>query len=153
MLMQVTKLFYRWVEAYPQKLQNKLDLGHWIAPTPYWWEKENIRAYGGVWGGEIAGAKMTNNLNPLVATVYMPEDRLKELAQSVRMKRADRNTIDQEGLVRVYRMFWKPDIGDPDTTDPILTYADLTNTGDPRNMEIAKDVYEKYIDRHLQEIA
>lgn len=152
-LMNVTKLFYRWVEAYPQKLQKKLELGHWIVQDPYWWKKQQIRAYEGVWGGEIAGAKLTNNLNPLVATVYMPEGRLNELAQTERMKKADRNAIDQEGLVKVYQMFWKPDIDDPDTTDPILTYADLTNTGDPRNMEIAKDVYDKYIDRHLREIA
>ena len=152
-LINVTRLFYRWAEVYPQKLQKKLMLGNWIVKDPFWWKEMNIRAYGGVWGGEIAGAKLTNNLNPLVATVYMPEDRLNELAQAARMRRADRDEIDQEGLVKIYQMFWKPGIDDPDTTDPMLTYTDLTNTNDPRNMEIAKNVYDKYIDRHLREIA
>jgi hypothetical protein len=55
-------------------------------------------------------------------------------------------------LVKIYETFWKTAINDRDTTDPMLTYADLINTGDPRNMEIAQIVYEKYIDRHLREI-
>ncbi len=152
-LMDVTRLFYRWAEAYPQKLQKKLELGIWVVKDPYWWEEMDITAYDGVWGGEIAGAKMTHNLNPLIATVYMQEHRLNDLVQTARMKKAERHATDREGMVRIYKMFWKPDMDDPNTTDPMLTYADLTNTGDPRNMEIAKDVYDKYIDRHLREIA
>ena len=69
------------------------------------------------------------------------------------MKKAEKYAPEGEGLVRVYQMFWKPEVGDPDTTDPILTYADLTNTRDPRNMEIAQNVYDRYIDRYLREIA
>tara|TARA_R110002072_G_scaffold299416_2_gene475032 strand:- start:1891 stop:2967 length:1077 start_codon:yes stop_codon:yes gene_type:complete len=151
-LLNVTKLFYRWAETYPEKLKKKLELGEWIAGDRYWWKNTNIADFGGYWGGEIAGAKLTNNLNPLVATIYLPKDRLDELAQAKRLKRAKEGTIDKEQLVKIYEGFWKPGINDRDTTDPILTYADLTNTGDPRNMEIAQIVYDKYIDRHLREI-
>ncbi|MEM6584052.1 MAG: type IV toxin-antitoxin system AbiEi family antitoxin, partial [Pseudomonadota bacterium] len=45
----------------------------------------------------------------------------------------------------------KPDNPQEDVTDPILTYADLTATGDPRNLETASIVYEKYIDKHLRQ--
>ncbi len=89
---------------------------------------------------------------PLVATVYIEEERLRELAQAARLRKADQDAPEREGLVRIYKNFWKPEEGDRDTTDPILTYADLTNTRDPRNMEIAQNVYERYIDRHLREI-
>jgi hypothetical protein len=151
-LLNATKLFNRWVETYPEKLKKKLELGEWIIGDRYWWKDTNITKFDGVWGGEIAGAKLTNNLNPLVATVYLPKERLGELAQAVRLKKAKRDTIGKEQLVKIYEIFWKPGINDRDTTDPMLTYADLINTGDPRNMEIAQNVYDKYIDRHLREI-
>jgi hypothetical protein len=152
-LRNVPKLFNRWVEAYPEKLRRKLELGEWIAGDTYWWEKVDITKFGGVWGGEIAGAKLTNNLNPMVATVYLPKDRLGDFAHAARLKRAKNPTADKEQLVKVYQTFWEPGDNDRDTTDPILTYADLTDTADPRNMEIAKNVYDKYIDRHLRQIA
>ena len=69
------------------------------------------------------------------------------------MKKAGKRAPDEGGMVRIYQMFWRQDTENGDTTDPILTYADLTNTGDPRNLEIAQNVYDNHIDRHLREIA
>jgi hypothetical protein len=48
-------------------------------------------------------------------------------------------------------MFWNfpADPATPDVAPPILVYADLAATLDPRNLEAAKLVREQYIDRAL----
>ena len=71
----------------------------------------------------------------------------------MRLRREADTQYAEKGIVRLYEMFWTPEKTWAETTDPILTYADLTKTGDPRNLETAKLVYEKYIDRHLREAA
>ena len=45
---------------------------------------------------EIAGTKLTNNLNPLVATIYLPKEWLGELAQAIKLKKAKGGAIDKE---------------------------------------------------------
>ena len=40
------KLLERWVEAYPEKLQPKLNLGEFVADNPRWWEAVEIEKYG-----------------------------------------------------------------------------------------------------------
>ena len=152
-LVDLHGLFRRWVEAYPLKLQKKLDLGTWTAGNPTWWVDLEIEEFGAVWGGELAAEKLTHYLQPKEATVYLPKARLKEFANGVRLRREADTPYAEKGIVRLYEMFWTPENTWTETTDPILTYADLTKTGDPRNLETAKLVYEKYIDRHLREAA
>jgi hypothetical protein len=49
------------------------------------------------------------------------------------------------------RKFWKfENHGYVDMVHPILVYADLLATGDPRNIETAKIIYEKDIVRYIQ---
>jgi hypothetical protein len=58
---------------------------------------------------------------------------------------------DPEGNIEILDMFWdfptEPTM--PDVVPPILVYADLVLTLDPRNMEVARLIREKYIDRAL----
>lgn len=152
-LVNLHGLFRRWVEAYPLKLQKKLDLGTWAAGNPIWWVDVEIEEFGAVWGGELAGEKLTHYLQPKEATVYLPKTRLKEFVNGVRLRREVDAPYAKAGIVRLYELFWTPENTWEETTDPMLTYADLTKTGDPRNLETAKLVYEKYIDRHLREAA
>ena len=50
------------------------------------------------------------------------------------------------------KKFWNFENNDyPGLTHPILIYADLLATGDPRNIETAKIIYEKDIVRYLRE--
>jgi|TARA_R110000772_G_scaffold257336_2_gene374095 hypothetical protein len=152
-LVDLEGLFRRWVDAYPLKLQKKLHLGTWTARNPLWWVDVVIEEFGAVWGGELAADKLTHYLQPKDATVYLPKERLKEFVNGVRLRRVGENPNTDEGVVRLFDLFWTPDTQWHETTDPILTYADLTTTGHPRNLEAAKLVYEKYIDRHLREAA
>jgi len=61
---------------------------------------------------------------------------------------ANRLWPDERGAVEVLEAFWRP-IEDgaaaPQTAPPLLVYADLVATGDPRNLEVARLVRERYL--------
>jgi hypothetical protein len=156
-LVHYRKLLERWVEAWPEKLKPKQLVGEFIADDPYWWEEVDIREYDGYWGGEIAAAKYTDYLKPKVATVYLPEHARTRLLRDVRLRKATEWTGDDACAVLMYRPFWpeQPDELDTDLqtglVHPILAYADLVATGDPRNLEVARRIYDEYIAQYCRE--
>jgi len=60
---------------------------------------------------------------------------------------------DAAGDVEILERFWQPDktwqYGD--LVHPILVYADLLATGNQRNIETAKMIYEQHIIRLVRE--
>lgn len=160
-LINQKRLFERWVEAYPEKLKPKLKVGDFAAGDPTWWKAFNIEKYGAFWGGEVAAAKYTGYLKPKVATVYLPEARGTKLLAAARLKKANYPEME-EHLVTIYRPFWQlgldknrekeaalPGIALPGIVPPILIYADLVATGDSRNLETAREIYERYIAEYI----
>ncbi len=151
------KLLDRWVDAYPEKLKPKQLVGEFIADDPYWWKDIDITKYDGYWGGEIAAAKYTDYLKPKVATVYQPEHGRTQLLRDARLRKATERTDDGVGTVLIYRPFWPEQLNEFDTelrkglAHPILVYADLVATGDTRNLEVARRIYDEYIAQHCRE--
>lgn len=156
-LIQYRKLLERWVEAWPEKLKPKQLVGEFIADDPYWWKNIDIQEYGGYWGGEIAAAKYTNYLKPQVATVYLPEHGRTQLLRDARLRKATVWTGEGAGTVLIYRPFWPVQLDELDTelrkglVHPILAYADLVATGDPRNLEVARRIYDEYVAQYCRE--
>jgi hypothetical protein len=60
---------------------------------------------------------------------------------------------DPNGNVQILDAFWNlPDDPEhPDVAPPILVYADLVATLDPRNLETAKLLRERFIDHALHQ--
>ncbi len=58
---------------------------------------------------------------------------------------ANRLHTDQRGNVEILKAFWdtKCDWTDTEIVHPLLVYADLLATGDPRNIETAKRIYDE----------
>ena len=54
---------------------------------------------------------------------------------------------DDGYLVDIREIFWKPDQAETETgiANPIITYADLIATGEPRNLEVAERLRENII--------
>jgi len=117
-------------------LRPKLLLGRYTAKEREWWNKIVLpdNAY---WGGEVAAAKMTRYLRPEKVTIYA-ETIPTELLVQGRLKK------DPQGEIEIVKNFWGKDVhlGEQDVVPPLLVYADLLATGDARNMETAKMVYE-----------
>jgi len=143
-LINKEELLERWVVLYPDKLKPKFLTGI------YYINEEQLRNldvnfYDAQWGGEAAAEKMTNYLRPYIYTIYIGE-RQGEFVLRNRLKR------DPQGNLVLMKKFWNfKDFSYPETTHPILVYADLLATGDPRNIETAKLIYEKEIVRYIAE--
>jgi hypothetical protein len=152
-LINTRKLLDRWVEAYPEKLKPKQHVGEFIADKANWWQDIDIGEYGAYWGGEVAAAKYTNYLQPQIATVYLPKEAGNKLLAKARLRKADEFAANEAGLVKIFRPFWPMNTTQENSTEglvhPILVYADLIETGDARNIETARMIYEQYINQYI----
>lgn len=137
-------LIETWAEAYPQKLRQKQLLGRFFTHDPRWWKKIGLKNLRVQWGGEVAAAEMTKYLTPQKAIVYLRGD-LMPLVQKGRMTK-----VENMGManVEIYKPFWNRDLPGK-TVHPLIVYADLIVTGDPRNLETAKLIYDKFVNKHL----
>jgi hypothetical protein len=93
------------------------------------------------WGGEVAAEKLTDYLKPQTITLYVDKDNPAAVIIPNRLKK------DPEGDVELVGRFWQTDVVAPhgDTVHPILVYADLMATGNQRNIETARIIYDEHI--------
>lgn len=133
-LRQKKQLVDRWVTTYPEVLRPKLIRARYTADNAYWWKDADIREFHACWGGEVAAAKLTRYLKPEFVTVYA-KDRPEKLIIKNKLKK------DPDGNVEILDAFWETE--DKELAPPLLIYADLIATGDARNIETARMIYEK----------
>jgi hypothetical protein len=145
-LLQKEKLLQRWVTAYPEQLRPKLLLGRFRGEYG-WWQQKTLDPFRAQWGGEVAAAKLTQYLQPETITIYTTPQELDQLLIKNRLKR------DQTGDIEILKRFWKlPEIWKhEDLVHPILMYADLLATGNERNIETAKMIYDQHIVQLIRE--
>lgn len=104
------------------------------------------------WGGEIAAARLTDYLKPETATLYldpkMGRHALTKLIATHRLR------ADPEGNVEILDKFWNvpTDKTQPEIVPPILVYADLVASLNPRNLEVANLLRERYIDNAIRQL-
>jgi len=157
-LIRKKELLDEWVAAYPEKLRPKLRLGRYRAPDHKWWQHAEVGQHKALWGGEVAAAKLTDYLQPNIATIYADGIPARFLLENHLKK-------DPAGDVEILQRFWRAGTEDfnqnkgvvlDDREDirgivpAVLVYADLVATGDARNIETAKIVYDEYVDRYIQ---
>jgi hypothetical protein len=141
-------LFHKWVEEYPTKLRAKLRLGKFTTENPFWWEALEPGNLDAFWGGELAAKQYTNYLNPKDFIVYLDKKGLTNFLAAARLKKFD--PARTNGIqVDIYQQFWTEDPHAEWTfrhlTHPIITYADLVETRDPRNLEAAERLRGNHI--------
>ncbi len=130
-------LIKKWVILFPDKLKPKYFFGRYVKDDNVTIENWDIGKFDGLWGGETAAAKLTKYLKPFIHTIYIGE-RVGELILKNKLRK------EQNGNIEIVKKFW----GFPENRDivnPILIYADLLATGDPRNIETANIIYEREI--------
>lgn len=84
-------------------------------------------------GGEVAAGKLTGYLKPVRITLYL-DGKADELILANRLR------PDLNGAIELLEAFWTTDeMGHRnDVAPPLLVYADLMASSDPRNIEAAK---------------
>ncbi len=148
-LVRQENLLQTWVERYPATLRHKLHMGYFQAPRADWWKDFPIQHFGGLWGGEIAGAYYTGYLKPAVATIYLPKNEFRNLIAKARLRKLAQPTYET-GMVEVLTPFWALEPTNDVYVHPIMAYADLLATDDPRNAEVARRLYDDRIARHFE---
>lgn len=147
-MLERKKLIDEWITNYPIKLRPKLNPRRFKAPKPDWWQAVDITQYGAQWGTEVAAEKLTGYLRPNTVTIYLHKEKGQQ--NLTRLVAENRLRPDREGDIEILDAFWNFDDEPPvaQTVPPLLAYADLVATLDPRNLEAAKLIHEQYLVPH-----
>lgn len=145
LLVEREKLIKEWVINYPIKLRPKLAIQKFHTADTNWWKDINLTNFKAKWGGEVAADKLTHNLKPDFFTLFIENKNFQENVTKLVVKH--KLKPDPRGNVEILKTFWNFDEEETptDTVPPLLVYADLLATNDPRNLETARMIYEKFI--------
>ncbi len=133
------ELLERWMVEYNQKLKPALHLGNFrfLNESDYKnWKKIKLKSKDTLWGGEPAADLITNYLKPGEFTIYTNEKK-HELMKNYKL------VPDNDGDIKIYKKFWEQNLNNQYVPE-ILVYTDLLYTGNERNLETAKMIYEKF---------
>lgn len=155
------QLLDKWAAAYPHTLRAKHQLGTfttandgWTTANNDWWRALAPQQLGAVWGGEIAAAEYTHYLNPKDGVVYIKAGHVPGFLKAARLRKVQPGEMP-DIRIELFEPFWRETFRDEvkakdqhnqDLAHPIIVYADLIATGDPRNLDAAQRLREKYID-------
>lgn len=133
-----------WVFHYPTQLRPKLTRGHFRFVKL----EQDVQALAlepdMLWGGEMAGAKITRYLRPVTAAIYTWKT-LPEAMKTLRL------VPDPGGKLELLEAFWDRRIDYPEkklhVVPPLLVYAELINDADSRKQETAERIKEMIYDK------
>lgn len=132
-------LFLKWIDAYEQKLKPSLLVGRYrfqnIEKERAWDQIELNNA--SFWGGEPGADLLTNYLQPAVFQLYSTETKM-DLMKNYRF------IPDPKGNIYVHVPFGE-NLVTVKRTNPLLVYADMINSGDSRNLEVAERINDAYL--------
>ena len=141
-LVNTRTLFDRWLTGYAEILKPNLLIGKYKMINPDArenWEQLPMENQQTFWGGEPAAAMLTNQLRPEILTVYTDDTAYPFMAKWKMIPK-------ENGDICIYKKFWKeyPLFGAV-TAPPLLVYADLLLTNDPRNLELAQVIKQQHL--------
>lgn len=134
-------LLQKWTELFNAVLKPKLKQGTFrFLDKADQFDWENLPDNDFYWGGETAGARLTNFLKPERFTVYTRK------AKTIIMQQL-KIVPDANGTVELMEKFWNDELDyKQGTVPPLLAYAELITNLDSRNRETAERIKQKYLD-------
>ena len=121
-------------------------IGRFTADNLGWWQQADLQEFAAYWGGEVAAAMLTEYLKPQVVTIYAYQPMGRLLAKN-KLRR------HPNGDIEILKAFWNFEHNGPhrNLVHPLLIYADLLATGDARNIETARIIYEQELTQLIGE--
>lgn len=140
-LVKKEELLERWVILLNEKILPAQKIGTFTFGNKNERNWRNLKMhYGTQWGGEPAGAIMTEYLNPEKFTIFALRPKV-ELIKNLRI------VPDNDGEITVYSPFWEHIENGDDlnpVVHPLIVYAELMYSGNSRNKETAEMIYNNY---------
>lgn len=140
----VDELIDEWTANYPVKLRRKLHPRRFDVDRPHDLMRFDVERIGAFWGGELAADQLTRNIKPTDFTLYIDRNRrdagLAKLVQEARLH------ADPNGRLEVLDKFWNFETKPRGFVPPLLAYADLLATHEPRNLEVAREIRRRYLE-------
>ncbi|MBB6240104.1 hypothetical protein HDC90_004768 [Pedobacter sp. AK013] len=143
-LEQRDRLLQKWCELFSTNLRPKLLKGtyRFIDQANYQnWRSIEQKDF--LWGGENAGALLTDYLSPERFTIYT------ELSVSKLMKEL-KLVPDRDGKIEILEQFWENEYEPAEivrTVPFLLAYAELITSFDSRCQETAERIKVRYLDK------
>jgi len=136
-----------WAYLYPIKLKPKLAARRYSADKADWWQSVDLSKYGAVFSAEVAAAKLTRHLRPQRVMLYAASPSPKALILQARLR------ADPQGDIEIVQSFWPAHPSGPtevpaDVAHPVLVYADLLDSRESRNLDLARTIREDYLGDH-----
>lgn len=142
-LLDPAALREEWAINYPLRLLPKLNVQRFAVGDSSWWQHAELPVRQAWWSGEVAAAKLTGQLRPASQTLYIePAARpaaIMALAERHRLR------ANPTGTLEIVDAFWHLDETRMKqlTAPPLLVYADLQGSREPRNVEAAASIREQ----------
>lgn len=131
-------LFDQWLHGY-KEVRFRVKRQCFKADTVTWWQNRNPEQEGFLWGGEPAGAILTEGfLRPSILTLYTDKP-LYDLVVEGNL-----HQVPAGGNVEFVEPFLKIE-GGRGCVHPLLVYADLICSSDDRNAETATRIYDRIL--------
>lgn len=138
-LLRRGNLMTQWVNTYIQRKPHQKMLKHFRAADSDWWKMIDLKAYDACFGGDVAATKLTGYLKPALCIVHAFGD-------ATALKRDARMRADPQGDILITDAFWRfPADQRADTAPPLLVYAELLASGDPRAIETAQLIHARFL--------
>ncbi|MBP0594494.1 hypothetical protein J8I87_33490 [Paraburkholderia sp. LEh10] len=136
-----------WVSLYPARLRPRLAMSRYTSTTPDWWRSFDFLKFDARLAGEAAADLVTQELKAARVTIYAQHNLGADFLKEARLRPAP------DGDVEVLASFWREPAeygwdasASLPVVHPLLVYADLIASGDSRNLSVAKDIYERYLE-------
>ncbi|BAN26911.1 type IV toxin-antitoxin system AbiEi family antitoxin [Caballeronia insecticola] len=136
------RLIDEWVTLYPRQLRESLVLGRYRADSNDWWRDVSALPGQCQFGGEPAAAILTEYLKPATVTAYCADAVPREWIMQARLRPDPAGNVE---FLRAPVKLMPVDGLPPNVVAPLLVYADLVASGDPRNLETARMLRERYL--------
>ena len=140
------ELLDKWLVAYAEKLRPKKLIDKFTGTKPDFWRDAELEHFDAQWGGEVAAYLLTRYLKPEIVTIYTRRP-IHDLTLGLKLRQ------DKKGNIELRERFWKCENPELDKTivPPLLVYADLMATGEARNIEAARHLFNDRLQRYIDQ--
>ncbi len=144
-ILQPEELLQRWTAGYMDVWRKYRSNERWVSNEPFWHDEQQLRSSPAVIGGELATSHYLNYLNPGSAMFYATRQEVDSIARTFRLRKLRSDFEPGYKISFMEPMMPKALLlGDDGYAHPLLAYAELIASKDPRNIETAKRLYESY---------